>query len=91
MVDNGSVDASLTVLDQLAAELAPVPLTVLRNATNRGFAGGVNRGIRHAVDRGADAIALFNNDAVADTDVARGARRRARCSPGRRQRDVAGS
>ena len=53
------------MLDELAAEIAPVPLTVLRNATNLGFAGGVNRGIRHAIDRGASAVALFNNDAVA--------------------------
>ena len=65
VVDNGSVDASLTVLDELARELAPVPLTVLRNATNRGFAGGVNDGIRYALDGGADAVGLFNNDAVA--------------------------
>ena len=35
------------------AEIAPVPLTVLRNDVNLGFAGGVNRGIRHALDSGA--------------------------------------
>jgi GT2 family glycosyltransferase len=66
VVDNGSTDASLAVLDDLAAEIAPVPLAVVRNATNLGFAGGVNRGIVHAVEQGADAVALFNNDAVAD-------------------------
>src|SRR5262245_12143164 len=66
-VDNGSVDDSLVVLAELAAEIAPVPLTVLRNDRNLGFAGGVNRGIRHALAAGADAVALFNNDAVADT------------------------
>ena len=66
VVDNGSVDDSIAVLDKLAREIAPVPLTVLRNDVNLGFAGGVNRGIRHAIDSGASAIALFNNDAVAD-------------------------
>jgi GT2 family glycosyltransferase len=66
VVDNGSVDDSVAMLDRLAAEIAPVPLMVLRNDVNRGFAGGVNRGIRHALDSGASAVALFNNDAVAD-------------------------
>ena len=66
VVDNGSADDSVAVLDALATEIAPVPLTVLRNDVNLGFAGGVNRGIRHAIDAGAMAVALFNNDAVAD-------------------------
>jgi GT2 family glycosyltransferase len=66
VVDNGSADDSIAVLDQLRDEIAPVPLTVLRNATNLGFAGGVNRGITHALAAGARAVALFNNDAVAD-------------------------
>ena len=66
VVDNGSTDDSIDALDALAAEIAPIPLTVLRNDVNLGFAGGVNRGIRHATDAGATAIALFNNDAVAD-------------------------
>jgi GT2 family glycosyltransferase len=66
VVDNGSVDDSLAVLDSLAREIAPVPLTVLSNDVNLGFAGGVNRGIRHALDSAAHAVALFNNDAVAD-------------------------
>ena len=68
VVDNGSVDDSLAVLDRLAAEVAPVVLTVVRNAENLGFAGGVNRGITVALDRGARAVALFNNDAVAEPD-----------------------
>ena len=67
VVDNGSEDHSLDVLDDLAREIAPVPLTVLRNDVNLGFAGGVNRGIRHALESGAEAVALFNNDAIADT------------------------
>ena len=66
VVDNGSTDDSRAVLDELVAEVAPVTLTVLHNDTNLGFAGGVNRGIRHALDFGFDAIAMFNNDAVAD-------------------------
>jgi GT2 family glycosyltransferase len=68
VVDNASADNSLAVLADLAAEIAPVPLTVLRNDVNLGFAGGVNCGVRRALDSGATAIALFNNDAVADAD-----------------------
>ena len=52
VVDNGSTDDSIDVLDALAAEIAPIPLTVLRNDVNLGFAGGVNRGIRHAIECG---------------------------------------
>lgn len=66
VVENGSTDRSRDVLDDLAAEVAPLKLTVLHNETNLGFAGGVNRGIRHAMDFGFDAIAMFNNDATAD-------------------------
>lgn len=66
VVENGSTDDSRAVLDELAAEIDPVRVTVLHNDTNLGFAGGVNRGIRHALDFGFDAIGMFNNDAVAD-------------------------
>lgn len=34
--------------------------------TNTGFTGGVNIGIRYAIDHDFDAVALFNNDAQAD-------------------------
>jgi GT2 family glycosyltransferase len=66
VVDNGSTDGSVRLLDRLAGEIAPVPLTVLRSGVNLGFAGGVNLGIRRALEGGADAIALLNNDAVAE-------------------------
>jgi GT2 family glycosyltransferase len=65
VVDNGSVDESLAVLAGLRAELGP-QLVVLRQPRNLGFAGGVNCGIAYAIGRGAPAVALFNNDAVAD-------------------------
>lgn len=66
VVENGSTDDSRAVLEEMVDEVAPLTLTVLHNERNLGFAGGVNRGIRHAIDFGFDAIALFNNDAVAD-------------------------
>ncbi len=63
VVDNGSVDESVSVIE---ANFPDVHLIKLPG--NTGFAGGVNTGIRYALEQKADAIALFNNDAVADKD-----------------------
>src|SRR3990167_4648145 len=61
VVDNGSVDESLELLSHSYPEVKVVALS-----KNRGFAGGVNVGIKQAVADGADFVALLNNDAVAD-------------------------
>lgn len=61
VVENGSTDGSLELLQQ---HYPQVELVV--NKKNLGFAGGVNSGIRRAMEQGAAYIALFNNDAVAD-------------------------
>lgn len=61
VVDNGSVDGSN---DLIRTEFPAVQL--LEFDDNAGFAGGVNRGISPALLQGAEYIALFNNDAVAD-------------------------
>ena len=58
VVDNGSTDASLQLLEREYPEVKVVALP-----ENRGFAGGVNAGIREA--RG-EIVAVFNNDAEAD-------------------------
>ena len=63
VVENGSVDGSLVLLAEDYSGL-----TVLSQPHNLGFAGGVNVGIRHAIDLGYGFVALFNNDAVAETD-----------------------
>lgn len=61
VVDNGSVDGSVKIIE---AEFPGVHLIKLPK--NIGFAGGVNTGIHYALEQGADAVALFNNDAVAE-------------------------
>jgi GT2 family glycosyltransferase len=58
VVDNGSTDGSLELLERDYPEVKVVALP-----ENRGFAGGVNAGIRQA--RG-EIVAVFNNDAEAD-------------------------
>lgn len=63
LVDNGSSDGSVELIKK---EFPKV--TLIENKKNLGFAGGVNRGIKHAIEHGADFVALFNNDAFAEKD-----------------------
>lgn len=58
VIDNGSTDSSV---DRIRS--AHLELTVLSLPENRGFAAGMNVGIRHALATGADWILLVNNDA----------------------------
>lgn len=61
LVDNGSSD------DTVAAVREQFPaVEVVQNERNLGFAGGANRGLRHALQQGADAIFLVNNDTFFD-------------------------
>ena len=64
VVDNGSIDGSLERLRQIEKKNDNISLAV--NKTNKGFAGGVNVGIKYALKKEYDAVALFNNDAEAD-------------------------
>jgi GT2 family glycosyltransferase len=57
VVDNGSADGSP---DAVASEVAEAVL--VRLDENHGFSGGVNAGIRTALERGADGVVLLNND-----------------------------
>ena len=61
IVENGSVDKSDGILANYGDKI-----TVLKQPKNLGFAGGVNVGIKYAIKNGADYVALFNNDAMAD-------------------------
>lgn len=63
IVDNGSTDGSKKVIEAFGAKVTP-----LWNTDNLGFAGGVNTGIRYAIEQGYKYVALLNNDAVADKD-----------------------
>lgn len=60
VVDNASTDRSLEVLKSYKDKVK-----IIRNGKNLGFAGGVNVGILYAINNDYDAVALFNNDAVA--------------------------
>ncbi len=63
VVENGSKDNSIKIIEE---EFKDVIL--LKQIRNLGFAGGVNQGIKYAIQEGFDFVVLFNNDAVADKD-----------------------
>jgi GT2 family glycosyltransferase len=61
VVDNGSVDDSISVIESGYPEI-----TLIKQNKNYGFTGGVNPGIQKALYDKAEYVALLNNDAVAD-------------------------
>ena len=63
LVDNGSVDGSPEKLLASAPEIR-----LIKNATNLGFAGGCNVGMRDALRRGTDYVLLLNNDTIVAPD-----------------------
>ena len=63
VVDNASVDGSA---DKITATFPNV--VMIRNETNRGFAGGNNQGIKYLLKQGVDYIWLLNNDTIVAAD-----------------------
>ncbi|HZP43187.1 MAG TPA: glycosyltransferase [Candidatus Binatia bacterium] len=61
VVENGSTDGSAEAVAALAATPGPVPVTVLRNAENLGWARATNQGIRAARGRW---VVLLNSDVL---------------------------
>jgi len=59
VVDNGAT----VEVDPLVAA-AGCPVALLRPGSNLGFAGGMNRGLEHALADGATAVAVLNDDTV---------------------------
>lgn len=64
LIDNGSGDKSVAELSKLKAK----NLHFHQEPTNTGFTGGVNIGIRWAMQQGFEAVALLNNDAAPEPD-----------------------
>jgi GT2 family glycosyltransferase len=70
LVDNASSDGSVEAV--LAAEPG---VRVLRNERNLGYGHGTNRGVQLALDEGADAVFLVNNDVLTPEGVLGGLER----------------
>ncbi len=67
LVDNGSTDDSVA---RFEAELGSL-VQIVQTPKNLGFAGGMNVGIRWALEQGANAVLLLNNDTVVDPAMIR--------------------
>lgn len=61
IVDNGSTDGSIDTFNTRFPSLTQICL-----GENKGFTGGMNVGIRHALEQGAASVLLLNNDTVLD-------------------------
>lgn len=64
VVDNGSTNDSVRELRRRSPDH-----TLLLSERNRGFAGGTNLGIRHAMEEGADYLWILNNDTVVEPEA----------------------
>ena len=64
IIDNGSTDGSVERLQHKFPDIG-----ILANETNLGFQGGMNAGIRHALDNSADYVLLLNNDTIAEPSM----------------------
>ncbi len=62
VVDNNSQDESIPILQKQPG------ITALLNRENRGFAAGVNSGIKLAQEHGANFFVILNNDTILDTN-----------------------
>lgn len=65
VVDNGSCDGSPEALSKCFGDR----IKLLINERNLGFAGGMNVGIRYAINKGAQWILLLNNDVIVAKDM----------------------
>ena len=63
VVDNGSVDGSINAISKKFPEVHIIALP-----KNTGFTGGVNTGLRYALENKYEYAALLNNDALPDKD-----------------------
>jgi len=61
LIDNGSTDATPSLLDAVKSWPDPVRVEVIRNDSNRGYAAGVNQGI--AAAKG-EWLVMLNNDTI---------------------------
>ena len=63
VVDNASSDGSVDELAKIET------IDLIRSTVNLGFTGGVNLGLRRAMERGADYVWLLNSDATTGSEV----------------------
>lgn len=67
VVDNGSTEKFQ--LSATGSGLKKIQVEIIRNESNRGFSGGNNAGIRHALQSGCEYIIVLNNDTIVDENL----------------------
>lgn len=72
VVDNGSTDDTLEHLHAFQASTEAPRFAILENGANLGFAGGMNVGMKKALEEKAEWILLLNQDTTVDPDFLRG-------------------
>lgn len=88
LVDNGSGDGSVETLESwitdrasapspLGRQLGPTRVTLIRSASNRGYAGGNNLGIAAALADGCEGVWVLNNDTLPEPESLSAIRRTA--------------
>lgn len=65
VIDNASTDGSVAAIRRRYSS----ELIIIESAENLGYAGGLNLGIKSAMERGAQWIFLLNNDTIVAPDV----------------------
>jgi GT2 family glycosyltransferase/glycosyltransferase involved in cell wall biosynthesis len=76
VVDNGSADSSVVVLRE---RIDGTP--IVETGRNLGFSGGVNVGVRAALEGGADAVLVLNGDVMLGADAPRRLAATLACDP----------
>lgn len=71
VVDNGSKKGSVEYIRKNSEKLkfGDFNFEILETGKNLGFSGGMNFGIRHAIENNAEYIAILNNDTVVDPNM----------------------
>lgn len=64
VVDNASKTSISPYIDNFTRDNKKIKITLIENKENKGFSGGNNVGIRHALKNDADYIMLLNNDTI---------------------------
>lgn len=59
VVDNNSTDGSIEIIKRQFPKVE-----IIHNKVNLGYAGGVNKGVKWAMDKNADYVLILNNDTV---------------------------
>lgn len=64
VVDNGSTDGSLEMIEKIKKN---EKIKIIKNKRNLGFAAGMNVGVREALNHGAEAVLLLNQDTIVNS------------------------